>query len=248
MATYSATNKSAGNEMGFYNAEQEQASFLKTLADRFTLSDNFHQSFLGGTGANHFMFGTGDAGFWSDGNGNPVTPPSNIANPNPKPGTVNQYTADNNFSDCSDVTQPGVEPIVDYIESLPYAAEPNCAEEPLLHAEQHQPRLSAGRHRWSRRCRARCRRRPVPTIGDVLNTKNISWAYFGGAYNDAAILANEAVAGEPGQSQPDAPRRWPIRRTRSASPTARSAIRSSMRSRSWATRRSGRRTSRTPPT
>ena len=30
MATYSASNKSAGNEMGFYNAEQEQASFLKT--------------------------------------------------------------------------------------------------------------------------------------------------------------------------------------------------------------------------
>ncbi len=87
MATYSASNRSLGNEMGFYNAEQEQAAFLKRLADRFTLSDNFHQSFLGGTGANHFMFGTGDAGFWSDGNGNPVTPPSNIANPNPKAGT-----------------------------------------------------------------------------------------------------------------------------------------------------------------
>src|SRR5215468_7297112 len=92
---HSATNKSAGNEMGFYNAEQEQASYLKTLADRFTLRDNFHQSFLGGTGANHFMFGTGDAAFWSDGNGNPVTPPmSLIANPNPKPNTVNTYTAD----------------------------------------------------------------------------------------------------------------------------------------------------------
>src|SRR5262249_41436073 len=127
MATYSATNHSAGNEMGFYNAEQEQAAFLKRLADRFTLSDNFHQSFLGGTGANHFMLGTGDAGFWSDGNGNPAVPPS-IANPNPRPGTVNQYTADNNFSDCSDVTQPGVKPIVDYIESLPYVAEPNCAQ------------------------------------------------------------------------------------------------------------------------
>ena len=118
-------NFSEGNEMGFYDAEQEQASTLKTLADRFALSDNFHQSFQGGTGANHFMLGTGDAGFWSDGNGNPVTPPSNIANPNPKPGTVNQYTADNNFSNCADVAQPGVKPIVDYIESLPYAAKPN---------------------------------------------------------------------------------------------------------------------------
>ena len=76
MATYSASNKSQGNSMGFYNAEQEQAPILKTLADRFTLSDNFHQSFHGGTGANHFMLGTGDAAFWSDGNGNPITPPS----------------------------------------------------------------------------------------------------------------------------------------------------------------------------
>ena len=87
MATYSATNKSQGNSMGFYNAEQEQAPILKMLADRFTLSDNFHQSFHGGTGANHFMLGTGDAAFWSDGNGNPTTPPANlIANPNPKAG------------------------------------------------------------------------------------------------------------------------------------------------------------------
>jgi phospholipase C len=128
MATYSATNKSQGNSMGFYNAEQEQAPVLKSLADRFTLSDNFHQSFQGGTGANHFMLGTGDAGFWSDGNGNAIAPPANvaIANPNPKAGTVNQYTVDGNFSACADVFQPGVQPIVSYLEHLPYAAEPNC--------------------------------------------------------------------------------------------------------------------------
>jgi hypothetical protein len=38
-ATYSATNKSEGNSMGFYNAEQEHAPVLKSLADRFTLSE-----------------------------------------------------------------------------------------------------------------------------------------------------------------------------------------------------------------
>src|SRR5262249_32283446 len=126
MATYSPTGKSLGNEMGFLNAEREQATVLKTLADQFTLSDNFHQSFLGGTGANHFMLGTGDAGFWSDGAGNPTVPPSSIANPSPKAGTNNAYTVDGNFSNCSDVFQPGVGPVIDYIESLPYAAQPNC--------------------------------------------------------------------------------------------------------------------------
>src|SRR6202035_3758118 len=38
---------------------------------------------------------------------------------------------------------------------------------------------------------------PVKTIGDELISKNISWAYFGGAYNDAVILSNEAVAANP---------------------------------------------------
>src|ERR1051325_9351085 len=110
MQTYSATNKSAGNEMGFYNAEGEQAPLLKALADRFTLSDNFHQSVLGGTAANHVMLGSGDMVYFSDGHGTPVTPPVNtIANPNPQAGTVNQYTVDGNFVKCSDVTQPGVE-------------------------------------------------------------------------------------------------------------------------------------------
>jgi len=37
----------------------------------------------------------------------------------------------------------------------------------------------------------------VRTIGDALNEKSISWAYFGGAYNDAVILSNEAVAANP---------------------------------------------------
>jgi phospholipase C len=195
MATYSATNRSAGNEMGFYNAEQDQAPLLKRLADRFTLSDNFHQSFLGGTGANHFMFGTGDAGFWSDGNGNPTPPPS-IANPNPRPGTVNQYTADNNFSNCSDPSQPGVKPIVDYIGTLPYAAKSNCAPNHFYMLNNTNPAyLPDGT--LAPAVQNRLPPSTVPTIGDLLNTKNISWAYFGGAYDDAAILAAEAVAANP---------------------------------------------------
>jgi phospholipase C len=197
MATYSATNQSAGNEMGFYNAEQEQASYLKTLADRFTLSDNFHQSFLGGTGANHFMFGTGDAGFWSDGSGNPVMPPASlIANPNPQAGTVNTYKADNAFSNCSDITQSGVQPIVQYIESLPYGPQPNCAENHYYMLDNTNP----GYFPNGVLVPAVQNALPpssVKTIGDALTENNISWAYFGGSYNDAVILSNEAVAANP---------------------------------------------------
>ena len=188
-------NFSEGNEMGFYDAEQEQASTLKTLADRFSLSDNFHQSFQGGTGANHFMLGTGDAGFWSDGNGNPTTPPaSEIADPNPIAGTTNKYTADNNFSNCSDFTQPGVAPIVRYLEALPYRPEPNCATAHYYMLDNTNPGFYPNGFRApSPAAQNMIAPSPVRTIGDALNEKSISWAYFGGSYNDAVALSNDAV-------------------------------------------------------
>jgi phospholipase C len=188
-------NFSEGNSMGFYDAEQEQASLLKTLADRFSLNDNFHQSFQGGTGANHFMLGTGDAAFWSDGNGNPITPPANqIANPNPVAGTTNKYTADNNFSNCADFTQPGVAPIVSYLEALPYRPEPNCAEAHYYMLDNTNPGFYPNGFRApSPAAQAMIPPSPVRTIGDALNDKKISWAYFGGSYNDAVALSNDAV-------------------------------------------------------
>jgi phospholipase C len=194
MATYSATNKSQGNEMGFYNAEQGQAPLLKQLADRFTLSDNFHQSFLGGTAANHVMLGSGDAVFWSDGQGNATTPPSSIANPNPKAGTVNQYLVDGNFVNCSDVTQPGVLPIVQYLAGLRYAAEPNCRPGHFYMVNNVNPGfLPNGAPAGG----STVPPQTVRTIGDALNDKKISWAFYGGAYNDAVILSNAAVAANP---------------------------------------------------
>jgi phospholipase C len=188
-------NFSEGNSMGFYDAEQEQASLLKTLADRFSLSDNFHQSFQGGTGANHFMLGTGDAGFWSDGKGNATTPPASaIANPNPVAGTTNKYTADNNFTNCGDFTQNGVAPIVAYLEALPYRPQPNCAEAHYYMLDNTNPGFYPnGFAAPSPATQNMIPPSPVRTIGDALNEKSISWAYFGGSYNDAVALSNDAV-------------------------------------------------------
>src|SRR5579871_1302017 len=195
MSTYSATNKSLGNSMGFYNAAQEQAPVLKELADRFTLSDNFHQSFHGGTGANHFMLGTGDAAFWSDGRGNATTPPTSlIANPNPQANFNNRYTVDGNFSNCSDVFQNGVKPIVSYLNALPYSAEPNCKANHYYMLNNTNPgflpngALSGGNNLPPS---------SVRTVGDALNEKSITWAYYGGAFNDAVALSNAAVAANP---------------------------------------------------
>jgi phospholipase C len=57
--------------MAFYNMQAGDVPVFKSLADQYSISDNFHQSFMGGTGANHFMLGTGDAIFWTDVQGLP---------------------------------------------------------------------------------------------------------------------------------------------------------------------------------
>jgi phospholipase C len=141
------------------------------------------------------MLGSGDAVFWSDGQGTAVTPAATaIANPNPKAGTVNQYTVDGNFTNCSDVTQPGILPIVQYLNQLPYVAEPNCKQRHYYMVNNVNPgflpngALAGG---------STVPPQTVPTIGDALTTAKITWAFYGGAYNDAVILSNAAVAANP---------------------------------------------------
>ena len=116
------TTGEGSTALGFYNVQQGDAPYFKHLADSYAMSDNFHQSVNGGTGANHIMFGHGDAIWYSDKNGEAGAPPENVAvftkpfdgdanpsrgivneieNPDPAPGTNNWYTQDgygNNFN------------------------------------------------------------------------------------------------------------------------------------------------------
>jgi phospholipase C len=78
--------------MGYYNMAKGDAPILRALAAQYAISDNYHQAVQGGTGANHIILGTGDAPYYQDSTGKPIPPPSNqIENPNPKPGTNNNY-------------------------------------------------------------------------------------------------------------------------------------------------------------
>ena len=150
-----ASTGEGGTAMGFYNVLQGDAPYFKFLADNYSMSDNFHQAVQGGTGANHVMLGSGDAIWFSDGNGNPATPPHNemvaagslnaglvdeIENPNAQPGTNNYYTEDGygsgsfgspssgggTYSNCSDSSAPGVGAVVNYLASLNRPVNPNC--------------------------------------------------------------------------------------------------------------------------
>ena len=64
--------------MGFYNVQNGDAPYMLQLAQQYTLDDDFHQSIMGGTGANHIALGTGDAIWFSDGNGNSAVPPEKV--------------------------------------------------------------------------------------------------------------------------------------------------------------------------
>jgi phospholipase C len=192
-----------GNSMAFYNVQAGDVPVLKALADQFTMSDNFHQSFMGGTGANHVMLGTGDAIFWSDGKGNPTTPPSHIANPNPLPGTDDVFTVDlnfdGNFTECANSSQPGVDAIRDYLASLPYHPDPNCQRGHFYMINNDSPGFlpdgtvdTAGAASGGSIPPSNLR-----TLGEALNEKNISWAYYGGAYNAAVELQHNPTSTDP---------------------------------------------------
>lgn len=192
-----------GNSMAFYNMQNGDVPVLKSLADEYAMSDNFHQSFMGGTAANHVMLGSGDAIFWSDGRGNPSTPPSHIANPDPLPGSNNQYTVDinfdGNFTECGDAKQPGVAAVRDYLASLPYHPKSNCQPGHFYMINNDSPGFLPDGTVDSKGITKGGSLPPsnLRTIGEALNEKGISWAYYGGAYNAAVALQHNPTSTDP---------------------------------------------------
>jgi phospholipase C len=149
------TTGEGSTSMAFYNVQEGDAPYLKYLADTYSMSDNYHQPVMGGTGANSIMLGFGDAIFFSDSNDNPAKPPENVTvyggtpdagvvneieNPNPLPGTKNWYIEDGygaggfgsavsgggSYTNCSDSDAPGAYSILNYLASLPYEVNPKC--------------------------------------------------------------------------------------------------------------------------
>jgi phospholipase C len=217
------STKEGSTAMAFYNVQQGDAPYFKYLADHYAMSDNFHQSVMGGTGANHVMLGTGDAIWFSDGNGNPAQPPHNqlvaagspnagavdeIENPNPQSSTNNYYTEDGygggsygsasfgggTYTNCSDTTQPGVAPIASYLSSLSKPINPRCDQNHFYLLNNYNPGYYGdGRNAYAdignpNETVFTIPPSPLRNIGDELNEKNISWAYYGDQWS--AYLAN----------------------------------------------------------
>ena len=181
------TTGEGSTSMGFFNVAQGDAPWFKHLADTYAMSDNFHQSIMGGTGANHIAIGTGLAIYYTDGQGNVATPPANeIENPDPQPGTNNYYTQDGysggSYSNCSDMSQPGVNAVETYLASLPYTPATKCQLGAYYLLNNYNPGyFGDGTVNTST---FTIPPSPVRTIGDTLNEANLPWKYYGAGWNN----------------------------------------------------------------
>ena len=131
-----------------------------------------------------------------------------IENPNPQDGTNNWYTEDGygggsfgspsygggTYTNCSDLGQPGVEEITSYLGALSSPISPNCEPghfyllnnyNPGYYGDGSNAYLDIGNPAQTV---FTIPPSPLRTIGDSLNEKHITWAYFGDQWN--AYLAN----------------------------------------------------------
>jgi phospholipase C len=131
-----------------------------------------------------------------------------IENPNPQPGTNNWYTEDGygsgsfgspssgggTYTNCSDTTQPGVAQITSYLSSLRKPIHPNCDPNHYYLLNNYNPGYYGnGSSAYAdignpNETVFTIPPSPLRNIGDALNEKHISWAYYGDQWS--TYLAN----------------------------------------------------------
>ncbi len=212
------TTREGSTAMGFYNVQHGDAPYLKQLADEYAMSDNFHQAVNGGTGANHIMLGHGDMIWFSDGKGHPATPPhkqlvdagtanagvvDEVENPNPAQGTNNWYLEDGygggsygsasfgggSYTDCSDLAQPGVKAIDNYLKSISPAIASNCEKGHYYLLNNYNPGYFGNGNNAYTDTNPNNTVFTIPpssvrSIGDELIAKEVSWKYYGDQWNN----------------------------------------------------------------
>ncbi len=210
------TTGEGATAMGFYNMTQGDAPYTKFLADHYAMSDNYHQPAMGGTGMDEIMLFFGDAIWFSNPDGTPGVPPHNemtwaggpvdeIENPNPVPGTNNFWIQDGyggfgnlgnsmgvygggSYTNCSDASQPGVAPILNYLSSLPRPIEPKCDAGHYYLLNNYNPGyFGDGSNAYTDSNPNNTPFTIPPTkqrsIGDVLLENNVSWKSYNDQWN-----------------------------------------------------------------
>jgi phospholipase C len=164
------------------------------------------------------MLGHGDVIWFSDGKGVPAIPPDGVTvapgtssagvvheveTPNPAPGSNNWYIEDGyggdsygtpsygggSYTNCAELTQPGVAPIVNYLQSLPRPIDPHCQPGHYYLLNNYNPGYFGNGNNAYTDTNAdntvfTIPPSSVPSIGDTLLTAHISWKYYGGDWNN----------------------------------------------------------------
>jgi phospholipase C len=178
------TTQEGSASMGFYNMAQGDAPYFKQLADDYTISDNFHQSVMGGTGANHIMFGFADSIYYTNTSGAPVAPPVNqIENPNPMASTNDYYDQDGygggSYVNCGDITQPGVPAVTNYLQSLKRPVPANCVKGDYYLVNNYNPGYAGDGSLYSALSPFTIPPTSQKSIGDDLVANNVPFKYYG---------------------------------------------------------------------
>ncbi|HYW03688.1 MAG TPA: alkaline phosphatase family protein [Gammaproteobacteria bacterium] len=177
--------------MGFYNMHRGDAGYFDKLASEYALGDNFHQSVMGGTGANHAEIGFGTGVYYTNADGQPAKPPQNqIEDPNAQPGTNNFYKQDGysggSYVECADPSQPGVASIRNYLKSLPYPVFRNgdCRPGAYYLVNNYNPGYyGTGAPRPLGPDQFTVPPTTQQNIGLLLSRHGISWHYYGEGWN-----------------------------------------------------------------
>ena len=200
------TTGEGSTAMQHFNVAKGDVPYFTQLAQQYALSDNFHQSIMGGTGANHIMLGYGSLIYYANSDGTPGTPPTGqIEDPDPQPGTNNYYIQDGygstvtggggSYVNCSDSTQPGVASILNYLDALPYNPWRNgdCASNAYYLVNNYNPGyLGDGTPAPLGPTQFTIPPSLQPNLATLLNKHDISWKYYGEGWD------NGTEAGENG--------------------------------------------------
>jgi phospholipase C len=192
------TTGEGSTAMGFYNVQQGDMPYFKTLADEYAVGDNYHQPFKGGTGADSVVLGFAAGVYYQNSAGTPTVPPANqITNPNPEPGTNNWYINDGysggTYTNCSDPTQPGVAPITDYLAALPSHPKTACEPGRYYLLNNYNPGFNGdgttaplGPEQFTIPPQAQ------KSIANVLDAAGVSWTYYGEGWDGFANITPPA--------------------------------------------------------
>ena len=190
-----AENPGQGGElMGYFNMQQGDAPFFSQLAHNFAISDNYHQSVMGGTGANFFAIATGDMAVYRA-DGQLATPPQNqIENPDVTPRTDNFYLNDGyaggSYVNCSDRKQPGVEAVLKVVNKQGHRS--NCEDGAYYLVNNYDaPYAMDGTPKALGADKFVYPPQTVPTIGENLSKHGISWKWYTGGRDVADVTGDD---------------------------------------------------------